>query len=672
MNMKTIIRSLVCTVWLVLLLSPSVTIADENRPIDNPDPPPVVYELDAIVVSASKIKEPIEDISRHVTVITADDIRESAAKNIIDVLAREVGISVRSASGNDRQAVVDLRGMGDTAASNVVVMVDDVRINASDQSGPSLSSIPIEQIERIEIVRGAGSVVYGSGAVGGVVHVITKKAGAILPGAQIYAGYGGDDTWDTRASLGGSVKDIFFNVDTGIHDSEGYRDNGFFRKKDIRAGSGYALNERLSFNLSGAYYEDEYGLPGPVSRDDIGSRSCRTGTDSPDDTGESSEFRGRGEMDMDFGRWGTVNLKRGYVCRDNQYIIGFSPQILRADQKDKIDEDIRQLDINYVKNYMVAGLSHMFQMGADHFKTEYIREERPDGPRKNSETESFGIFVNNRWTITEQVTINAGARDNTYDGRFRTDARKLFDGKKLWVNGNADKSEWDNSAYSVGLTWDLTPDTSFWGSWATSFRIPNVDEFAESEEGLRPQEGVHMEIGGRRHFGDFMTLALSLFDIRVDDEIYYSDINRNYDDKTVRQGIETDVSVNLTDTIRLWANYTYMQAEFDKKNTTIPLVPEHLASSGVLWKPMPAVVFALSGTYTGSRYDGNDTENNRYVKLDDFIVFDTKLSYEIGDFTTFIGIHNIFNELYETSAYSEQYYPMPERTIYGGIRWTCF
>jgi len=173
MNMKTIIRSLVCTVWLVLLLSPSVTIADENRPIDNPDPPPVVYELDAIVVSASKIKEPIEDISRHVTVITADDIRESAAKNIIDVLAREVGISVRSASGNDRQAVVDLRGMGDTAASNVVVMVDDVRINASDQSGPSLSSIPIEQIERIEIVRGAGSVVYGSGAVGGVVHVIT-------------------------------------------------------------------------------------------------------------------------------------------------------------------------------------------------------------------------------------------------------------------------------------------------------------------------------------------------------------------------------------------------------------------------------------------------------------------------------------------------------------------
>jgi len=199
-----------------------------------------------------------------------------------------------------------------------------------------------------------------------------------------------------------------------------------------------------------------------------------------------------------------------------------------------------------------------------------------------------------------------------------------------------------------------------------------VDEFAESEEGLRPQKGVHMEIGGRRHFGDFMTLALSLFDIRVDDEIYYSDINRNYDDKTVRQGIETDVSVNLTDTIRLWANYTYMQAEFDKKNTTIPLVPEHLASSGVLWKPMPAVVFALSGTYTGSRYDGNDTENNRYVKLDDFIVFDTKLSYEIGDFTTFIGIHNIFNELYETSAYSEQYYPMPERTIYGGIRWTCF
>jgi outer membrane receptor protein involved in Fe transport len=158
----------------------------------------------------------------------------------------------------------------------------------------------------------------------------------------------------------------------------------------------------------------------------------------------------------------------------------------------------------------------------------------------------------------------------------------------------------------------------------------------------------------------------------MDDEIYYSDINRNYDDKTIRQGIETDFSIRLTDTLRLWGNYTYTKAEFDEKETTIPLVPEHKASSGIVWKPMPALAFSFSGTYTGSRYDGNDTENNRYEKLDDFMVFDSQLSYEIGDFNAFVGIRNIFDELYETSAYSEEYYPMPERTIYGGIRWTCF
>lgn len=668
---KKNIKIFIFAVSLFLLFHPGVVLATDNGVSDEDDRAPVLFELDAIIVTANKVKEPISDIPAHVTVISSNDIEESTAKNIIELMAQEAGVNVRTTFGNDKQAVVDLRGMGDTAASNVIVMVDDLVINASDQSGPSLSSIPIEQIERIEIVRGAGSVVYGSGAVGGVINIITKKPKQ-KPSINLFSSYGSYNTFDSRASIDRQIKDFYLNLNAGFHDSDGYRDNGFFKKKDVNIKSNYEINDRFSFKVSGFYYEDEYGLPGPVSKEDINSRSRRVKTDRPDDSGKTTEARARFELDMDLEEWGTLNLKRGYLNRDNRYIIGFNPQISRNDQKDHIDEDTRQFDLNYVKNYSFAGHSHMFQLGVDHFKTEYIREEKPDGPRKNSETESFGIFINNRWFISENLLLSAGSRYNNFQGRYRTDEKKLFEDVKIWVNGNTTKSEWDNSAYSVGLTYSLFPETSIFGSCATSFRIPNVDEFAESEDGLRPQEGVHIEVGGRQQFSNFMSMTIALFDIRIKDEIYYSDINRNYDEKTIRQGIETDCTLYPSKNIRLWGSYTFTNAEFDKKNTTIPLVPWQRASAGIYWQIINPLGLSLSGTYTGSRFDGNDTENDRYDKLDAYFVCDSKLTYEYNNLIIFIGINNLFNELYSTTAYSEQYYPMPERTIYGGIRWTYF
>jgi TonB-dependent siderophore receptor len=627
------------------------------------------YVLDVIVVTASKTEESIENIPKNVTVITREDIEQSGGKNIIDVLAKEAGVNVRSASGNDKQAVVDLRGMGDTAASNVIVMVDDLPLNTADQSGPSISTVPIEQIERIEIVRGAGSVVYGNGAVGGVINIITRKT-VEKPSATLYSAYGTDNTLTTRAALSGKVEKGSLSLNAGYHDTDGYRDNGFLTKKDLNATARYPVNDRLSLLLMGTYYEDEYGLPGPVRFEDMDSRSRRVLTQYPNDNGESTEMRGRAGIDLDFDNWGQLALNRGYISRDNSYVMGYSPQISRNDQEDDIEEDTRQLDLNYVKDYSLFGQGHMFQLGADHAATEYIRTDHPVGPRKNSDTESAGVFINNRWSLTENLMINAGARHHTYDGRFRTDEKKLFGDDYIWVNGDIEKRDWDKSAYSLGATYHLTEDTSVFSSYATSFRIPNVDEFAECEEGLKPQDGVNIEVGGRQRFGKKMAVTLTLFDIRIDDEIYYSDINRNYTDQTIRQGVEIELTVKPADSIDLWGNYTFTDAQFDEKNTDIPLVPSHQASAGVNWRFMEKFQWSASGSYGGSRYDGNDIDNHRYQKLDAYTVFDSKLTWQHQNWTVFAGINNIFNELYSTSAYSEQYYPMPERNIFGGVRWT--
>jgi iron complex outermembrane recepter protein len=671
----TAIAAVLCcaiSVFCLLCVTASPRAFAEEMPSNGDDPPaPIHISLDEIVVTASKFSEPVENVAQHVTVITREDIEAAAGENIVDVLAREAGISIRSASGSDRQAVVDLRGMGDTASSNVIVMVDDMPINAPDQSGPSISSIPMEQIERIEIVRGAGSVVYGSGAVGGVINIITRRPPEI-PTATIYASAGQHDAYTARAAFAGRVKDVDIDINTGYHDADGYRDNGFFRKKDIGIKTAYPATDRLSLKLSGMAYEDQYGLPGPVSAADVESRSRRTRTDRPDDRGESTEYKARAGVEMDFEDRGLLTVNRGYRFRDNRYIIGYTPLIPRDDQKSRIDEDTRLVDLNYVLHYRAFDRFHMFQFGMDHANTDYIRTENPAGPRKNAQTESIGAFVNNQWRISEQTMINAGLRHHHYQGRFRVDEKKRFDDQWLWVNGEVDRKQWDHQVFSVGATHALSDATSVFTGYAASFRIPNVDEFAESEEGLKPQKGGHIDMGVRQKIGDRLTMTIAIFDIRIDDEIYYSDLNRNYDDKTIRRGVETDLTCYPVDDLRCWGNYTYTEAKFDGSGATIPLVARHRASAGVNWQAARPLDIAVSGTYSGSRYDGNDLTNDRYDKLDAYLVFDAKVTYQYKDVAVFAGVSNIFDELYSTSAYSESHYPMPGRTVFGGIRWTCF
>ena len=209
----------------------SHAVEDSPKGMDEAAGDPSRFELDEIVVTAAKVAAPVQQTPRNVTVITAEDIAESPSNNIIDLMSREVGINVRSLQGTDRQAVIDIRGMGATAASNVVVLVDGVKLNSPDLSGPDLSSISLDQIERIEVVRGSGGVLYGDGAVGGVVNIVTKK-GMIGTQVSASASYACYDTAEVWAAVRGGYKDLSYCLNGALYDSDGYRDNGFLKLVD--------------------------------------------------------------------------------------------------------------------------------------------------------------------------------------------------------------------------------------------------------------------------------------------------------------------------------------------------------------------------------------------------------------------------------------------------------
>ena len=641
------------------------------------------FQMDEIVVTATRVDDKIRQIPKNITVITSADIALAPSNNIVDLLSREADLNLRSFFGHDGRAGIDIRGMGDTFVSNVVIMVDGYRLNATDMSGANLSSIPLGRVERIEIVRGGGSVMYGNGAVGGVVNIITKQAPPEnrLEGG-LFTSYGSWDTFDSRLYGSGKAGSFWANVDAAYYDTDGYRDNGYYWKKDARVDLGWQINPHFTMTGKVALHQDEIGFPGPVPSTDTDSKSKRKKTRASDDYSKTTDNRYHLGLTID-GDWGTLSLRTGYRDRDNPYILGYSPIISKDDQTDKIIEDTGQVNLTYEKSFPLAGWVNRLLTGVDLYDTDYQRQDA-GVEKKSGDTQLIEWFCHNQLQLTDDLQFSFGYRGSSFEGNFRDDHYRDFYTDPVfippqylysaWVKGENEKKNWHNNAYELGLTWQATKELILFASHSKSYRIPNVDELALADSELHPQKGLHWDVGSRYRWGNLAELTLTLFQIRIEDEIYYGEdpitherLNRNYDEKTRRLGLEAQVKLYPSNWFNIRANYSWLEAKFEERKTYVPLVPKHKATVGLELYPTSDLIFTLVGTYVGSRYDGNDQENNLYDKLDDYRTVDCKLTWQRGKYRLFAGINNIFDELYCTSSYSDFQYPMPLRSFYGGM-----
>jgi len=220
-----------------------------------------VAVLDEVVVTATKTEEKRRDIANAVVIKDALDIAEAPAQSLGVLLANEPGIDLRT-RGNYGGASEELqiRGMG---ADGTLLVVDGVALNSPSLGSADVSQIPLNSIERIEVVKGPGSLLYGSGAMGGTVNIISKKPKREGYTAKVEAGYGTENTYHLAAESGGFVAgDFGYYLTANRKESDSFRDNSDLTQSDVTLNLLYDKGERFSGEFNFGYVQREYGLPG--------------------------------------------------------------------------------------------------------------------------------------------------------------------------------------------------------------------------------------------------------------------------------------------------------------------------------------------------------------------------------------------------------------------------
>ncbi|MFZ1984902.1 MAG: TonB-dependent receptor [Desulfatitalea sp.] len=637
--------------------------AEEPAPAKNEDP-----VMDEVVVTASREKEAVAKVPAHVTVIDAEEIQRSNAQNVPQVLAA-AGLHVSDIAGNQRAYTVDVRGFGESAPANLLVLVDGRRINQADLSGTDWALIPLERIERIEVLPGSrGSVLYGDNATGGVVNIITKEGHGLE--AHVTAAYGSYDTAKAATGLSGATGIVSYDLTATYLDSDGYRDNSATEAKD--AGVTFKLDpsEIVSFNFSGGYHEDDTRLPGSILQSQFDAGADREDTFHPNDYADTEDYYGKAGVELFFLTNDAFRLDLGYRNRDVLQYASFSEGWFTGDTTMETYSAAPRL--TFQENF--GDLSNRVIFGADFGRsTEDITNTSNFFGTLTSgsfdfEKDNTGYYVQDDLGVTRHLTLSGGYRYDKADFSFSPG------------EGEADETDFDEEASTFGINYTLG-DAKIYASYGKSFRYPLMDELFSFYTNtvnaeLLPQTARNWEVGTAYNMTHHLRVDINLFNIRTEDEIFYNPTtfaNENLDGITRRDGFEVRLNYRRSG----WtagAGYTYTDAEIDGgqyDNSQIPNVPEHKATANLGYAFDMGLFLGLDGTYTGSRYLISDF-NNVSVKQEAYTLVNAKIKYDWRWLTFFADANNIFGKEYAsygglTYLGEPGYYPSPEFNVLAGV-----
>jgi vitamin B12 transporter len=580
--------------------------------------------LPPVVVSATRYAVPANQIASSVTVMTEEDIAKTNKQTVADVLRTVPGVTIANNGGVGQTSRVFMRG---TNSNHVLVLIDGVIANDPSDPGNTFdfANLNTDNVERIEVLRGPQSTIYGSDALGGVINIISKK-GKGEPRATGMAEYGRYNSSRLRLGVEGESGSTSYSFTLS-----GARTDGIsaydkkFRAPEKDGSENYTVSGKVEEKISDMFTAKLNARYNSVVSefDSLGSFNRAFDDAAPEN--DSRQFNGRaaGEITLYDGKWvqelglSTLRLNRQqitvfYDSLGNE-LFGRQQQWGWRDTADWVHH------LKFVDH-------HVFSVGGesrgDHFKS------------INTDEKSV---LNNAVFAGDQMTYG--------DAFANVSARTDF-----------------NSQYGRQFTWKVAPGyffdstgTTLKASYGTGFKAPSLSQVYEPSYGnrqLRPERSKGWELGFEQALpGGDITFGSTAFRNQITQLISnantapFAGINIG---KARTQGLENVFSWQAMPALALNASYTYTISQDRSGDRDLLRRPRHMAGFGSTWQYSEEGDVTLSGRYSSSRRDINVASpfNRLYVKS--FTVIDLSTNYRITPSLTLYGrVENLLDKRYE-------------------------
>jgi len=593
--------------------------------------------LDEVVVTATKSEVKQSQTGKVVSVIDQATLQRNAGKTLTEILNCQAGIFIVGANNSPgANQDVYLRG---AATGNTLILIDGVRVGDPSQINNSfdLNDINTSQIERIEILKGAQSTLWGSDAVAGVINIITKKGGSkkITPSAML--SYGSYNTYKANAGLNGKLHDCTYNLNYNHTDSKGFSaaydstgikdfDNDGLKQDNFQANIGYKFTPKFSVRGMSNYSKYNAGLDAAAFTDD---KDYATTDNSFINTLEMI-YKTKG-IALHFSN-SFINTKRLY--NDDSASIGGFAKYARGSYSGR--SYVSDLYGNFTVTHklsMVSGLQYTSQNSDQSYLSISSYGPYSTALGDTAKVNNFSAYASLLLLNLHGFNAEAGLRYNHYS-----------------TYGN-------NATYSFNPSYNIDENTRVFLNVSSGYKVPSIYQLYDGSAGnknLKPEESTNYEIGVQS-LGDNKMNSLRLVAFKRDIKnviVYYTDINYNSkyinSDRQNDYGFEVESNISMG-TIGSWINnFTYVDGEGKNDQVKVKNLyrrPNFTFNSTLTLQPLKSLTVMPSFRFVGTRlkgvYDAGSDVMPQYYTVDLYTGYNfTK------QLRAFVDLRNITDQKY--------------------------
>lgn len=578
--------------------------------------------LAPVIVKASKIETKDTEATFASEVYSHEEIISSGAKTIYDFLGQSTSATVVPSYGNPFSQTIDLRGYGFSEGTrSVVITVDGRRLNTIDAGLPDLSIIPLDNIERIEITKGSGSVVYGDSAMAGAIHIYTRNTTA----TSISSTAGNFGIATKSLTTGFSIDKFRFSVVGDTYEQDGFSDKGPDNKRDnaerytYKVKLKYLPTKNSEFFIEKETTDEESRFVNSLTKAQF---EANPGLNSNFYTGKPANFNLALTRSDRFGLGGTLKLGNNYEAT---LIYGHENKFSSIFNHLKYKTSTFDANLNFKKGpiKLIAGVQTW--TGSRKCDTCFT-----NGTAKK---ENRGIFLQGYYDLGETI-LSVGVR-------------------KEWVGSTFNSIDDDNDfeSFDIGLNKAFGNHLNVFTNFNYAFQTTNLDylfTFGGAFNGfIKPAKSKNLNFG-LNYVTSKNKASLTFFGSKITNEIFANPVPVSTDpfpvyintniDKSTKYGLELHNKYSFNKTLSASVTYGYTRAIIDKENSNLncidsckgndlPGVSAHNVKFGLHYVPIPNSKIILTQIYRSDAFAFDDFSNNFSQKQKAYYTTDISLHY---------------------------------------------